>query len=132
MASGMPNLVSNLFEGIHKTICKYGNSDKKCETCGTKYEYCAYFLECKNLKDILMEYKCLCCNKNYQKRYDKKLKRQFSNTYKFSNHDINKFTSLLRRDVYPYEYMDSLDRFNETVITWKRRLLQSPKDGRYN
>ena len=64
--------------------------------------------------------------------YDKKLKRQFSNTYKFSNHDINKFTSLLRRDVYPYEYMDSLDRFNETVITWKRRLLQSPKDGRYN
>ena len=27
------------------------------------------------------------------------------NKYKFSNHDINKFILLLRKDIYPYEYM---------------------------
>ena len=32
----------------------------------------------------LIEYKYLCCNKNYQKRLDKILKKKFVNTYKFS------------------------------------------------
>ena len=35
------------------------------------------------------------------------LKKQFRNAFKFSkNDDINKFTLLLRKAVYPYEYMD--------------------------
>ena len=33
--------------------------------------------------------KCLCCNKNYQKKFDEKLKKRFLITYKFSNHDVN-------------------------------------------
>ena len=39
----------------------------------------------------------------------------FSNTYKFRNGDINKFIILLRKGVYPCEYMDSFERFNETI-----------------
>ena len=38
---------------------------KKCETCKIKYTNCKCFLECTNLIDDLIEYKCLCCNKNY-------------------------------------------------------------------
>ena len=40
MASSSSNLVNNLSEGIHRIKCKYGHDDKKCETCGIKYEYC--------------------------------------------------------------------------------------------
>ena len=34
-------------------------------------------------------------------------KKQFVNTYKFSNDDINKLISLLRKDVYRYEYNEN-------------------------
>ena len=37
------------------------------------------------------------------------------NINQFYNEDINKFTFLLRKGVYPYEYMDSWERFNETL-----------------
>ena len=40
--------------------------------------------------------------------------KRFYNTYQVSNNDINKFKLLLRKGVYPYEYTDSWDRFNET------------------
>ena len=66
MASSLSNLVINLSEGIHKIKCKYPHNDKKCETCRIKYKVCDCFLECTNVKDDLIEYKCLCCNKNYQ------------------------------------------------------------------
>ena len=33
-----------------------------------------------NFKDHLIEYKCLCCNRNYQQKSDEKLKEQFLNT----------------------------------------------------
>ena len=58
LATSLSNLVNNLSEGIHKIKCKYGHHDKKC-----KYWEC--FLEYINFKDDLVEYKCLCCNKNY-------------------------------------------------------------------
>ena len=46
------------------------------------------------------------CNKNYQHKFDKKLKEQYVNTYKFTNHNNNKFILLLQKRVYPYEYME--------------------------
>ena len=68
MTSSLSNLVNNLSEGIHQVKCKFGHSDKKCETCGIKYKYCDCFLEYINFKDDLIKYKCLCCNKNYKKK----------------------------------------------------------------
>ena len=106
MASSLSNLVNNFSEGIHRIRCKYAHDDKKYETCEIKYKYCNCFLEYMNFKDDLIEYKCLCCNKNYQHKFDEKLKERFFNIYKFSNHDNNKFTLLLQKGVYPYEYID--------------------------
>ena len=40
-------------------------------------------------------------------RMRKFLKEQFLNTYKYSNHDDNKFILLLRKGIYCYEYMDN-------------------------
>ena len=55
-----------------------------------KYNYCDCFLEYTNFKDDLIEYKCLVCNKNFQSKFDEKLKKRFFNTYNFSNHDYLK------------------------------------------
>ena len=47
------------------------------------------------------------------------LKKQFFNTYEFSNHDINKFILLLQKGVYPYKYMDDWEKFDETLLPEK-------------
>ena len=47
------------------------------------------------------------------------LSEKFPNTYKFCNKGLNKFKSLLRKGVYPYEYMDSWEKFNETELSDK-------------
>ena len=103
MASSLSHLANNLSGGIHRIKYKYRHDDKKCETCRIKYKYCYYFLEYANFKVDLIEYKCLCCNKNYQQKLDKKLKERFFNTYKFSNHDNNKFILFFQKGVHPYE-----------------------------
>ena len=36
--------------------------------------------------------------------------------YKFCNGDLNKFFLLLRKGIYPYEYIDSQKKFNEKKI----------------
>ena len=40
----------------------------------------------------------------------------FANTYELCNGDINRFILLLRKAVYPYEYMDSWERFKNFQI----------------
>ena len=77
------------------------------------------FLNAKTLKDNLIKYKCLCWNKNYQKRFDENLKKRLFNTFKFSNLDINKSILLLQKGVYPYVYMDDWEIFNETLLPEK-------------
>ena len=42
--------------------------------CKTKYKYYDYCFEYTNFKEDLMEFKCLFCNKNYQQKFNKKLK----------------------------------------------------------
>ena len=44
------------------------------------------------------------------------LNEKFSNVYKFCSGDLDKFSLLLRKGVYPYEYMDSWKKFNETEL----------------
>ena len=51
--------------------------------------------------------------------------KKFKNTYSFCNNDLNKFISLLRKGVYPYEYMDSWERFNETSLPSKKEFYSS-------
>ena len=85
MAVLVYNFVNNLSLTIHRIKCKYGHDDEKPETCRIKYKYGDCFLEYAIFKDDLIEYKYLCCNKNYQQKFDEKLKKRFSNTYKFSN-----------------------------------------------
>ena len=68
----------------------------------------------KNFIDDFIEWKCLCCNKNYQQKFDENLKERFFNKYKFSNHNNEKFTISLQKSVYPYEYNDDLEKFNKT------------------
>ena len=40
--------------------------------------------------------------------------------YKFCNGYLNKFVLLLRKGVYPYEYMDYWEKFNETLLPPKK------------
>ena len=42
-----------------------------------------------------------------------------STTESSSSERINKFILLLRKGVYPYEYMDNWERFNETSLPSK-------------
>ena len=60
------------------------------------------------------------CNKDYSSKLDEKLKKRLKNTFKFSNNDINKFILLLRKGVYPYEYIDEWEKFNETTLLEKK------------
>ena len=85
MATSLSNFVDNLAEGVHKVKCK----DCKC------------FPEHESVKDNLIKYKFLYCNKDDSTKIDEELKTRFKNTCKFSNNDINKFILLLRKVVYP-------------------------------
>ena len=80
-------------------------------------KYCECFLEYTNFKYDLTEYKCLCCNKDYEQTFDEKLKERFFSTYKFSNHDNMKSILLLQTGVYANEYMDYWKKFNEILPT---------------
>ena len=92
-----------------KIKCKYGNN----------YKYCDCFLEYTEFKDNLIEYKCLCCNQNYQQKFEEKLKEHFFDTYKFSNHDNNNCILFLWKYVSPYQNMDDWEIFNETSLPGK-------------
>ena len=82
-----------------------------------KCKDCDCFLEYGSVKDSLIKYKCLSFNKEYSNKIDEK--KQFKNTFKFSNNDINKFTFLLWKGAYTYDYMDEWEKFNETSLSEK-------------
>ena len=65
-------------------------------------------------KDKKLILRCFRCKKNYEKDFNKELIKRFANTYNFCHNDLEKFILLLRKRVYPYEYMDNWARFNET------------------
>ena len=103
MSSSLSKLVDNLSEGIH---------NNKCVDCN----YCLDYIKIKNKKLLL---KCFNFNACYRKKINKDLIKKFKNTYSFCNNDINKFVSLLRKGVYPYEYVDNWERFSEISLPSK-------------
>ena len=46
--------------------------------------------------------------------------RNFPNTYRFCIGDLNKFILFLRKGVYPYEYMDTWEKCDETQLPDKK------------
>ena len=97
MATSLSNLADNLAEGINKITCKD----------------CSSFFESESVKNNLIKYKCLSCNKGYLSKIYEELKKRFRNTFKSFDNGIKKFIALLRKYVYLYEYMDEWDKFNQ-------------------
>ena len=64
---------------LYVIICKYKHGNKKCEKYGNKDKDCECCLEYTSVRGDLIEYKCLRCNKNYQKKVFIKL--FFGNSY---------------------------------------------------
>ena len=64
-------------------------------------------------------FECLDCTKRFTRKFDKKLTKRFENKYNFWNGDIDKFMLLLRKGIYPYEYMDDWSRFDEEELSEK-------------
>ena len=67
----------------------------------------------------MLIFKCIDCEKEYEKEFNKELIERFANTYKFCDNDLDKFIMLLRKGVYSYEYMDEWDKLNEKIIPGK-------------
>ena len=104
MSMPLSKLIDNLSEGIHNNKCA------DCKSC------LDYVRSTKNEKLIL---KCFNCETYYRKKINKELIKRFASTYEFCNKDLNKFIPLLRKGVYPYEYMDNWERFNEMSLPSK-------------
>ena len=101
----MSSSLSNIVEGLH--------NDRRidCKSClnymTTKYDQ-------RSCTQLI--FRCFECKKNYKKDFNKELIKRFANIYEFCHGDINKRILLLRKGVYPYEYMDSWERFDETSL----------------
>ena len=66
-------------------------------------------------------------NTKTEKRWSKPINgliKKFSNIHQFYNGDINKLVLLLRKGVYPYQYMNSRKRFDEASLPDKKSFLQ--------
>ena len=100
MSTSLSKLVDNLSEGLHNNKC-------------VNFKSCLDYMRTKNEKLI---FKCFNCKQNYEKKNNKELIKRFANTYEFCNKNLNKFILLLRKGVYPYEYIDNWERFNETSL----------------
>ena len=105
LATSLSKLVDNLTDNIQ---------NDKCIKC--KSNLC--FVRAINEKLI---FKCVDC----EKEFNKELIERFANTYKFCDNALDKFIKLLRKGVYPYEYIDEWDKFNEKVLPGKDSLYSS-------
>ena len=108
MQSKLSNLVDNLSE----------INNKDCKTClerkNIKSEY-----EFIGLKNFRLNYRCKECNGTFNKSINDLIEK-FPRMYKFCNDDLNNVVMLLRKVAYPYEFMDSWEKFNEASLPPKK------------
>ena len=95
MSTTLSKLVDNVSE-IYKIECR-GCDERR------KIKSLCNFIGLKNNK---LSCQCKECKKRWLKLINGLIKK-FSNIQQFCNGDSNKFVLLLRKGVYPYEYMDS-------------------------
>ena len=107
-------------------------NNKDCKTCmdrkNIKLEY--------GFKNNRLNYRCKEC-KGISTKSIIGLIEKLPRMYQFCNGDLNKFVFLLRKGVYPYEYMDSWERFNETLLPlikdfYRELTLEDITDKDYN
>ena len=99
MWSKLSDLVDNLSE----------INNKDCKTCIERKNIKS---ECEfiGFKNNRFNYRCKECKETSTKSINELIEK-FTRLYKFCNSDFNKFVLLLRKGVYPEEYMDSCERF---------------------
>ena len=104
----MPTSLSSLVDNLS------GVYDKECKKCMERKKI---RLNCEfiGFKNGRLNYKCKECKKSYAKVANESIEN-FPTLHKFCNGDLNKFFLLLRKCIYPYEYMDSWERFDENTI----------------
>ena len=95
MPTSLSNLVDNLSE-INK---------KECKSCIERNNIIS---ECKYIgfENNRLNYKCKKCSDKSYKSINGLIEK-FPNIYRVCKEDNNKFSLLLRKGIYPYEYMDS-------------------------
>ena len=108
ISTSLPELVDNM-SGIFNSI--------KCKSCIEKIKInseCCFF----GLRNNRLIYKYKECKEEW-KRPINELIKNFPSVYQFCKDDLNKFVMLLQKGVYPYEYIDSCEKFDETALLSK-------------
>ena len=108
MLASLSSLVDNLSK-IYKKGCKRSEEKRKIKS---TYNFIG-------LKNNKLNSECKECIKIWLKPLNGLIKK-FTNIHQVCNGDINKFILLLRKGGYPYEQMDSWERFNETSLLDKK------------
>ena len=104
MSASFSELVDNM-SGIFNSI--------ECKSCIEKIKINSECFVGSKSKRLI--YKCKKCEEEW-KRSINELIENFPSVYQFCNDDLNKFVLLLRKGVYPNEYMESWEKFDEDIL----------------
>ena len=104
----MPSNLSDLGDNLSEI------NSKDCKTCMERKNIRS---ECKfiGFRNNRLNYRCKEC-KGTSTQPINELIKNFPSVYQFCDGDFNKFVLLWRKGVYPYEYMDSWEKFDENTL----------------
>ena len=102
------SLVANLSEINNKAYIR-------CRERNNTYEPCEF----NKLHENRLMYKCLKCQ-HISYKPQQSLIDKFNNTYRLCGNDNQNFVLLLRKGIYPYEYIDDWEKLNETALPLKK------------